>query len=173
MKHVFVFVTCFFFLTASAWAETSALPESENVPEEVRTKPEDPLKQVMDDSVVKAAKSTKLPLDIVSKGADQSGTLFSYKLKEELTTSKLFELTPLERKKFVLQVRTQPEFPDRPALASQYSIALVYQEDSKTLAYYLDQIQGQVHGDSVAAEIQKVLEWSYATLKRYHYLLED
>ena len=115
----------------------------------------------------------KFPLDIQSKGSDQSGTLLSYKLKEEIIASKLFELTASEKKKFVLHVLTQPEFPDRPGIASQYSIVLVYQEDAGTLTYYLNQFQGQVHSEGVAAEMQKILEWTYSTLKRFHYLLEE
>ncbi len=117
--------------------------------------------------------SGKIPLDIQSKGVDSSGTLLSYKLKEEIIASKLFELKVAEKKKFVLHTLTQPEFPDRPGLASIYSLVLVYQEDVGTLAYYLDQYQGQVHAESVGAEMQKILEWSYAVLKRYHYLLDE
>lgn len=115
----------------------------------------------------------KLPLDIVSKGTDQNGTLLSYRLKEELMSSKLFSLTTSEKRKFVLQIRTQPEFPDRPNLASIYSVALVYQEDSTTLTYYLDLFQGQIYAENVTTEMQKILEWSYSTLKRYHYLLDE
>lgn len=115
----------------------------------------------------------KLPLDILSRGTDQSGTLLSYKMKEELMASQLFTLSASGKKKFVLHLQTGPEFPDRPAIASQYSIALVYQEDAGSLSYYLDQMQGQVHTESVPAEMQKILEWSYGTIKRYKYLLDD
>ena len=115
----------------------------------------------------------RLPVDIQSKGTDQSGTLLSYKLKEELISSKLFELTATDKKKFVLHVFTQPEFSDRPTIASQYSVVAVYQEDPNTLTYYLDHYQGQVHGEGVSAEMQKILEWTYATLKRYRYLLDE
>lgn len=115
----------------------------------------------------------KLPLDIVAKGADRSGTMLSYKLKEELMASKLFMLSASEKKKFVLHLQTSPEFPDRPDIASQYSITLVYQEDANILSYYLNQMQGQVHVEGVSTEVQKILEWSYATVKRYKYLLEE
>lgn len=120
-----------------------------------------------------ADSSGRFPLDILSRGTDQSGTLLSYKLKEEVITSKLFELKVSDKKKFVLHVLTQPEFPDRPSIASQYSIVLVCQEDAGTLAYYLNHYQGQVHTEGVTAEMQKILEWTYANLKRYHYLLEE
>lgn len=149
-----------------------AAPVDQNATAPVMAKPAEPSKSTQDTGASTPIVD-KLPLDIVSKGTDQSGTLLSYKLKEELVASKLFVLTPAEKKKFVLQVRTQAEFPDRPGIASQYSIALVYQEDVTTLAYYLDQIQGQVSSESVTAEIQKILEWSYTTLKRYHYLLDE
>jgi ABC-type transport system substrate-binding protein len=115
----------------------------------------------------------KFPLDIQGRGTDQSGTLLSYKLKEEVIASKLFDLKVSEKKKFVLHVITQAEFPDRPSIASQYSIVLVYQEDAGTLTYYLNHYQGQVHTEGVAAEMQKILEWAYSNLKRYHYLLEE
>lgn len=115
----------------------------------------------------------RFPLDIQSKGDDQCGTLLSYKLKEEVVASKLFELTALDKKKFVMHLVTQAEFSDRPGIASQYSIVLVYQEDSGNLTYYLNHFQGQVHADGVKAEMQKILEWTYATLKKYHYLLEE
>jgi hypothetical protein len=117
--------------------------------------------------------SGKFPLDIQSRGSDQSGTLLSYKLKEEVIASRLFELKVSDKKKFVLHVLTQAEFPDRPGIASQYSIILVYQEDAGTLAYYLNHYQGQVHTEGVAGEMQKILEWTYTNLKRYHYLLEE
>lgn len=115
----------------------------------------------------------KLPLDIVAKGTDRSGTLLSYRLKEELMASKLFMLSASEKKKFVLYLQTSPEFSDRPGIASQYSITLVYQEDANSLSYYLNQMQGQVHTEGVPVEVQKILEWSYATVKRYKYLLEE
>lgn len=117
--------------------------------------------------------SEKLPLDIIAKGIDRSGTLLSYKLKEELMASKLFMLSASEKKKFILHLQTSPEFPDRPDIASQYSITLVYQEDASSLSYYLNQMQGQVHAEGVSAEMQKILEWSYSTVKRYKYLLEE
>jgi len=119
------------------------------------------------------ASTGKFPLDIQSRGTDQSGTLLSYKLKEEVIASKLFDLKVADKKKFVLHVLTQAEFPDRPSIASQYSIVLVYQEDAGTLTYYLNHYQGQVHTEGVAAEMQKILEWAYSNLKRYHYLLEE
>lgn len=117
--------------------------------------------------------TSKLPLDIQAKGTDTCGTLLSYKIKEELMASKLFVLSVANKKKFVLLLQTRPEFPDRPTIASQYTIALVYQEDAGILSYYLDQMQGQVHNEDVATELQKILEWSYATVKRYTYLLEE
>jgi hypothetical protein len=115
----------------------------------------------------------KFPLDIQARGSDQSGTLLSYKLKEEVMASRLFELTASEKKKFVLHVISQPEFPDRPELASIYSIVLVYQEDAGALTYYLNQYQGQVHPEAVPAEMRKILEWTYSNLKRFNYLLEE
>lgn len=168
MKRAMLFVLAACVLTLPAFAA----PVDQNATAPVQAKPAEPSKSPQEPRG-SGTIELKLPLDIVSKGTDQSGTLLSYKLKEELTASKLFALTPVEKKKFVLQVRTQAEFPDRPGIASLYSIALVYQEDASTLSYYLDQIQGQVHGEGVAAEIQKILEWSYSTLKRYHYLLDE
>jgi hypothetical protein len=168
MKRVAMFIAVICLLTVPVFAA----PVDENATAPVMTKPTEPSKSTQDPGTSTSIVD-KLPMDIVSKGSDPSGTLLSYKLKEELIASKLFVLTPVEKKKFVLQVRTQSEFPDRPGIASQYSIALVYQEDASTLSYYLDQIQGQVHGEGVTAEIQKILEWSYATLKRYHYLLDE
>ena len=87
--------------------------------------------------------------------------------------SKLFFLSVANKKKFVLLLQTRPEFAERPNIASQYTIALVYQEDTGILSYYLDQMQGQVHNEDVAIELQKILEWTYATVKRYTYLLEE
>ncbi|NLV96714.1 MAG: hypothetical protein GX043_05185 [Desulfovibrionales bacterium] len=120
-----------------------------------------------------AAITSKLPLDIQAKGTDACGTLLSYKIKEELMGSKLFFLSVANKKKFVLLLQTRPEFAERPNIASQYTIALVYQEDTGILSYYLDQMQGQVHNEDVAIELQKILEWTYATVKRYTYLLEE
>lgn len=130
-------------------------------------------KPVQDQADQSSAVIGKFPLDIQSKGDDQSGTLLSYKLKEEVVASRLFELTASEKKKFVMHVLTRAEFPDRPGIASQYSIVLVYQEDSGNLTYYLNHVQGQVHAESVKAEMQKILEWTYSTLKKFHYLLEE
>jgi hypothetical protein len=123
--------------------------------------------------IFKEDSSGKFPLDIQSKGSDQSGTLLSYKLKEEVIASKLFELKVSDKKKFVLHVLTQAEFPDRPSIASQYSIILVYQEDGGSLSYYISHYQGQVHTEGVTVEMQKILEWTYSNLKRYHYLLDE
>jgi hypothetical protein len=115
----------------------------------------------------------KFPLDIQARGSDQSGTLLSYKLKEEVIASRLFELTASEKKKFVLHIISQPEFPDRPGIASIYSIVLVFQEDAGTLTYFLNHYQGQVHPEGVQAEMRRILEWTYSNLKRFHYLLEE
>lgn len=116
---------------------------------------------------------SKIPLDIQSKGTDSSGTLLSYKLKEEIIGSKLFFLQSANAPKFMLYILTDAEFPARPDLASHYTISLVYQEDSKNLSYYLEHMQGQVAPASVEDEMHKILEWTYATVKRYHYLIED
>lgn len=115
----------------------------------------------------------KFPLDIQSRGSDPNGTLLSYKLKEEVMAGTLFELTASEKKKFVMHVISQPEFPDRPEIASIYSIVLVYQEDAGTLTYFLNQHQGQVHAEAVPAEMRRILEWTYSNLKRFNYLLEE
>jgi len=167
MKRIAMCILCavFLFLPHMILADSNA---SNLKPAQDQPKP-----QSMDEKNGTSIIGTKLPLDIMSTGTDQSGTLLSYRLKEELMASKLFTLTAAEKKKFVMHLQTQPEFPDRPSIASIYSIALVYQEDSGTLTYYLSQLQGQVHSDGVAAEMQKILEWTYSTLKRYHYLLSD
>jgi hypothetical protein len=115
----------------------------------------------------------KFPLDIQAKGSDQSGTLLSYKLKEEVIASRLFELTASEKKKFVLHIASQPEFPDRPGIASIYSIVLVFQEDAGSLTYFLNHYQGQVHPEGVPAEMRRILEWTYSNMKRFHYLLDE
>ena len=115
----------------------------------------------------------KFPVDIQARGSDQSGTLLSFKLKEEVIASRLFELTASEKKKFVLHLISQPEFPDRPGIASIYSIVLVFQEDAGTLTYFLNHYQGQVHPEGVQAEMRRILEWTYSNLKRFHYLLDE
>ena len=172
MKRALTLVIIFLLvgLAQSIWAATEdnatpsiSKPVQEQQPMPVQTPEAKPSSAVIG----------KFPLDIQSKGSDQSGTLLSYKLKEEIIASKLFELTASEKKKFILHVLTQPEFPDRPSIASQYSIVLVYQEDAGTLTYFLNQFQGQVHPEGVTVEMQKILEWTYSTLKRFHYLLEE
>lgn len=153
-------------LSGAAGAEGNATaPEPKPV--------QDPAAPVTVPSPESRLSSGKIPLDILGKGTDPNGTLLSYKLKEEIIASSLFELKITEKKKFVLHMLSQPEFPERPGLSSMYSIVLVYQEDTATLAYYLDQYQGQVHAEGAGAEMQKILEWCYATLKRYHYLLDE
>lgn len=163
MKRFILIVLCLFF-SSIAFAEDNATLNRPSDPSRVQN-----ATQALNTSAI----TSKLPLDIQAKGTDSSGTLLSYKIKEELMASKLFALSVADKKKFVLLLQTRPEFPDRPTIASHYSIALVYQEDAGILTYYLDQIQGQVHAEGVAAEVQKILEWSYATVKRYTYLLEE
>ena len=152
-----------------AWAET----QDNSTPGIARPVQEQQPKTIPAAGIPSEDTSGKFPLDIQSRGSDQSGTLLSYKLKEEVIASRLFELKVSDKKKFVLHILTQSEFPDRPGIASQYSIVLVYQEDAGTLAYYLNHFQGQVHTEGVTAEMQKILEWTYANLKRYNYLLEE
>lgn len=170
MKRVLALLILIFVVVClPAWAETE-----DNATPAISKPVQDQLMPGQG-SAVKPAQDVigKFPLDIQSKGSDQSGTLLSYKLKEEVIASRLFELTASEKKKFVLHILTQPEFPDRPNIASQYSIVLVYQEDTGTLAYYLNQYQGQVYPEAVSAEMRKILEWAYANLKRFHYLLDE
>lgn len=50
------------------------------------------------DSPVPAASEGRFPLDIQSRGTDQSGTLLSYKLKEEVIASRLFDLKVSDKK---------------------------------------------------------------------------
>lgn len=57
-----------------------------------------PRPQSVDEKNGTSVIGTKLPLDIISTGSDQSGTLLSYKLKEELMASKLFTLTAAEKR---------------------------------------------------------------------------
>jgi len=166
-RIILIVVTALLF-ALPAWAES----EDNSTPGIAKPMQEQPAQKTEPIST-DAASTGKFPLDIQGRGTDQSGTLLSYKLKEEVIASKLFDLKVSEKKKFVLNVITQAEFPDRPSIASQYSIVLVYQEDAGTLAYYLNHYQGQVHAEGVTAEMQKILEWTYANLKRYHYLLEE
>ena len=165
---IILIVATALFLALPAWAA----PEDNSTPGIAKPVQEQSAQKVEPIST-DIASFGKFPLDIQGRGTDQSGTLLSYKLKEEVIASKLFELKVSEKKKFVLNVITQAEFPDRPSIASQYSIVLVYQEDAGTLAYYLNHYQGQVHAEGVTAEMQKILEWTYTNLKRYHYLLEE
>lgn len=162
------------FLCLPAMAETldNSTPGIARPVQEQAAKPAQDQTAVAD-SPAPAASEGRFPLDIQSRGTDPSGTLLSYKLKEEVIASRLFDLKVSDKKKFVLHVLTQPEFPDRPSISSMYSIVLVYQEDAGTLSYYLNHYQGQVHAEGVAAEMQKILEWAYANLKRYHYLLDE
>jgi hypothetical protein len=164
-RIIFFVVTALLF-AVPVWAE----PDDNSTPGIAKPVQEQPKPEPVSTDAVSFG---KFPLDIQGRGTDQSGTLLSYKLKEEVIASKLFELKVSEKKKFVLNIITQAEFPDRPSIASQYSIVLVYQEDAGTLAYYLNHYQGQVHAEGVTAEMQKILEWTYANLKRYHYLLEE
>lgn len=166
-RIILIVVTALLF-ALPAWAES----EDNSTPGIAKPMQEQPA-QKPEPISTDAVSTGKFPLDIQGRGTDQSGTLLSYKLKEEVIASKLFDLKVSEKKKFVLNVITQAEFPDRPSIASQYSIVLVYQEDAGTLAYYLNHYQGQVHAEGVTAEMQKILEWTYANLKRYHYLLEE
>ncbi len=171
MKRVLIFLIALTALLVAlpAWAET----EDNSTPGIARPVQEQQPAQKPGPGVTDITSSGRFPLDIQGRGTDQSGTLLSYKLKEEVIASKLFELKVSEKKKFVLNIITQAEFPDRPSIASQYSVVLVYQEDAGTLAYYLNHYQGQVHAEGVTAEMQKILEWTYTNLKRYHYLLEE
>lgn len=171
MKRVLTLLVtiCLVGLASCAWAQ-SADNSTLNISKPVQDQP----KPVQTPETAPPSGAVgKFPLDIQSRGSDQSGTLLSYKLKEEVIASKLFELTASEKKKFVLHVMSQPEFPDRPEIASIYSIVLVYQEDAGTLTYYLNQYQGQVHPEAVPAEMRKILEWTYSNLKRFNYLLEE
>lgn len=169
MKRVLIFLIAMTALVAlPAWAET----DDNSTPGIAKPVQEQPV-QKPGPGASDISSPGRFPLDIQGRGTDQSGTLLSYKLKEEVIASKLFELKVSEKKKFVLNIITQAEFPDRPSIASQYSIVLVYQEDAGTLAYYLNHYQGQVHAEGVTAEMQKILEWTYTNLKRYHYLLEE
>lgn len=172
--RIFLIALTFVLLCLPALAET----QDNSTPGLARPVQEQAAKPAQDqasssDAAPAEASSGRLPLDIQSRGTDQSGTLLSYKLKEEIIASRLFDLKVSDKKKFVLHVLTQPEFPDRPSISSLYSIVLVYQEDAGTLAYYLNHYQGQVHAEGVTAEMQKILEWAYSNLKRYHYLLEE
>ncbi len=169
MKRVLIFLIAMTALVAlPAWAET----DDNSTPGIAKPVQEQPVQKPVP-GATDISSPGRFPLDIQGRGTDQSGTLLSYKLKEEVIASKLFELKVSEKKKFVLNIITQAEFPDRPSIASQYSIVLVYQEDAGTLAYYLNHYQGQVHAEGVTAEMQKILEWTYTNLKRYHYLLEE
>ena len=167
VRIILIVVTALLF-ALPAWAES----EDNSTPGIAKPMQEQPAPKTAPIST-DAVSTGKFPLDIQGRGTDQSGTLLSYKLKEEVIASKLFDLKVAEKKKFVLHIITQAEFPDRPSIASQYSIVLVYQEDAGTLTYYLNHYQGQVHAESVTAEMQKILEWTYANLKRYHYLLDE
>lgn len=166
--RILLLILSIMLVAGPAWAET----EDNSTPGMAKPVPEQPA-QKPETATGDTVSTGRFPLDIQGRGTDQSGTLLSYKLKEEVIASKLFDLKVSEKKKFVLHIVTQAEFPDRPSIASQYSIVLVYQEDAGTLAYYLNHYQGQVHAEAVTAEMQKILEWTYANLKRYHYLLEE
>lgn len=160
---------CVLMLNALAWAAPAAPQNASTTPgpsteqSAIRTKTPWPSA---------TSKDGIFPLDISSKGTDACGVSLSYTMKEEIIASPLFELIAADAPKFILQLRTREEFGDRPGLASIYAASLIYQENSTTLPYYLDSMQGQVDTRRTSEELRKILEWVYDSLKRYHYLLE-
>lgn len=119
----------------------------------------------------KTAKTNATPVYIEYEGTDTIGANLAFQLRERFNTSSLFLLTDKEQPKFVLLLRTEPEFECRPGAGSVYSLTWLYFEKKTTYNSYLQQELGVVTADTINATVTRVVDHTTGVAARYGSLL--
>ena len=119
----------------------------------------------------KTAKTNATPVYIEYEGTDTIGANLAFQLRERFNTSSLFLLTDKERPKFVLLLRTVPEFECRPGAGSVYAVTWLYFEKKTTYNSYLQQELGVITADSLDSAVTRIVELTTGVAARYGSLL--
>lgn len=123
----------------------------------------------------KPEKGSKLstPVAIVGEGSDSLGAKLVMRLKERFNQSNLFNLSGEVEKDapmLMLMISTQPEFKDRPAVGSVYSICWVFKQGKGYLPFLLRHAGGIVNAEDLEGLVDKLYERTDGVASRYAHL---
>lgn len=119
----------------------------------------------------KSPKPNATPVYIEYEGTDTIGANLAFQLRERFNTSSLFLLTDKEQPKFVLLLRTAPEFECRPGAGSVYAVTWLYFEKKTTYNSYLQQELGVVTADTIDSTVTRLVDHTTGIAARYGSLL--
>lgn len=122
-------------------------------------------------SQAKAAKANATPVYIEYEGTDTIGANLAFQLRERFNTSSLFLLTDKEQPKFVLMLRTVPEFECRPGAGSVYALTWFYYEKKTTYNSYLQQELGVITAETIDNVVTRIVDLTTGVAARYGSLL--
>lgn len=122
-------------------------------------------------SSVKQPKTNATPVYIEYEGTDTIGANLAFQLRERFNTSSLFLLTDKEQPKFILLLRSEPEFSCRPGAGSVYALTWLYFEKKTTYNSYLQQEVGVVTADSIDSTVTRIVDHTTGIAARYGSLL--
>ncbi len=111
-------------------------------------------------------------ITVEHEGNDSLGSRLAMKLKESFNSSNLFTLNEKNVPKFRLILSTVPEFKDRPAVGSAYSVIWVFSQSDETLRHYVGNEIGVFTDEEVSGLATKILEKTDGIAVRYAYLFE-
>ena len=111
-------------------------------------------------------------ISVSHEGGDSLGARLATRLKELFNTSNLFRLDAGDGARIGLQLRTSPEFAERPGMGSVYSLVWLFLQDSKTLGNLLADEVGTFTGDQVDELAYKIVERTDGLSVKYGYLFQ-
>ncbi len=119
----------------------------------------------------KSTKTNATPVYIEYEGTDTIGANLAFQLRERFNTSSLFLLTDKEQPKFILLLRTAPEFECRPGAGSVYAVTWLYYEKKTTYNSYLQQEIGVITADTIDSSVTRLVDLTTGVVARYGSLL--
>lgn len=120
----------------------------------------------------KPLKVNATPVYIEYEGTDTLGANLAFQLRDRFNSSSLFTLTDKDQPKFLLILRTTPEFTSRPAVGSVYAVTWLYYEKKTTYNSYLQQEIGVVAAEDLESVVAQIIEHTTGIAARYGSLLQ-
>lgn len=112
---------------------------------------------------------------VETEGTDSLGSRLATKLKERFNQSNLFVLSGDEEKEnpeLRLLLKTMPEFPGRPSIASIYGVCWVLSPSKGYLGYLLGRELGTVNAEDIDGLVDKLVERTDGIAAKYANLIK-
>lgn len=117
-------------------------------------------------------KKNAVPVYVDLQGTDSIGSKLAYQMREKFNSSSQFTLTDKDQPKIIIILGTTPEFAERPAIGSAYSVIWLYYANPKSYNSYLTHEVGVVSPENIEGLVDTLVERTTGVSAKYSYLFE-